>query len=120
MTTEQRQCLDEVIGNIKVAGPLSEDTLRKKAIAHYKEQWKDTPFMLESAGRPSQEQLEQWMVNYVRHELTGYDEAWMSLGGKVPGGCAAVKHAVLDKIAEMYPFLREACERQKERCFRTW
>lgn len=120
MTVRQRDMLNDVIGGLHVAKRYSEKQLRALAIQNYKEQWKDTPFMLESVRRASRSQVEQWMVNYVRHELTGYDEAWRSIHGKIPGGYEIVKHAVLDKIAEMYPFLHKACQLQKSAGFRTW
>lgn len=57
----------------------------------------------------------RWMVNYVRHNLTKYDEDLYSISGKV--SChteyGIYKNAVLDKIADVYPELVEECMRQK-------
>ena len=61
----------------------------------------------------------RWMVNYVRHNLTSYDNVLYDMSGKV--GCHEEYHrykeAVLDKIAETYPLLAEECEDQKTRRF---
>jgi hypothetical protein len=56
------------------------------------------------------------MVNYVRHNLTNYEEELYYMSGKV--GCHEeyyfYKDAVLDRISETYPELEDACRRQKE------
>ena len=59
----------------------------------------------------------RWMVNYVRHNLTIYDNALYSISGKP--GCYTeylrYKQAVLSKIADVYPELRSECDRQSKR-----
>lgn len=59
---------------------------------------------------------QRWAVNYVRHNLTCYDETLYDIRGKVGVDRAycSYKCAVLDKIAEAYPELAEECERQKD------
>jgi hypothetical protein len=61
--------------------------------------------------------LQRICVNYLRHELTQYDEVLDKMKGKV--GCNDVywdvRDKVLDKIAEQYPMLAEECRRQKIR-----
>lgn len=56
----------------------------------------------------------RWMVNYVRHNLTEYDDTLYAISGKT--GCHTeylrYKHAVLTKIADVYPELRDECNRQ--------
>ena len=113
--------MDKIIDNIVVEGGYSEAELQVRAIEHYKSLWKDTAFMLESVRKASNEQLEQWMVNYVRHELTGYDGALLEISRTVPAGYQLLKNAVLCKIAEAYPFLRNECEKQKDNAYtRRW
>lgn len=58
---------------------------------------------------------ERWMVNYIRHNLTSYDDTLYDMSGKV--GChdeyKRYKNAVLDKIASVYPYLSKECIAQK-------
>lgn len=60
---------------------------------------------------------ERWMVNFVRHVLTDYNHELWSMKGKVGKSEAYVKYksAVLDRIAKVYPYLKDECERQKNR-----
>ena len=57
----------------------------------------------------------RWIVNYIRHNLTDYDEELYSVKGKC--GISALyskyKNMILDKIAAAYPKYAEECERQK-------
>ena len=61
--------------------------------------------------------VRRWMVNYIRHNLTKYDDVLFDMSGRV--GCHDeydnYKEAVLDKIAEVYPELKQECEDQKWR-----
>jgi hypothetical protein len=59
----------------------------------------------------------RWAVNYVRHKLTNYDEELYSIKGKVGIRSAYVtyKKAVLRKIAQVYPELQIACQKQIDR-----
>lgn len=121
MTVEQRNYLNRVIEKIDVERHFSEAELRIRAIEHYKYLWKDTAFMLESVQNASNEQVQQWMVNYVRHELTGYDDALLDVSRNVPAGYQLLKNAVLCKIADAYPFLRNECEKQVDNIYlRKW
>lgn len=57
----------------------------------------------------------RWVVNYIRHNLTCYDNTLYNLGSQI--GCKEVyrryKNAVLEKIAEVYPTFARECQRQK-------
>lgn len=57
----------------------------------------------------------RWMVNYIRHNLTEYEESLFLLKGRVGKGVAynTYKCAILDKIAAAYPELAAECEYQK-------
>lgn len=59
--------------------------------------------------------LNRWKVNFVRHNLTNYEDVLNSLYGVVGKQEAykILKYAVLDKIGESYPYLKEECQRQK-------
>jgi hypothetical protein len=63
------------------------------------------------------ETLNRWMVNYIRHNLTEYDDVLYDAKGKVGIGEEYTKYkiAVLDKIKEVYPYLSEEVELQKNR-----
>lgn len=59
----------------------------------------------------------RWKVNYIRHNLTSYDDVLYRIAGQ-PGcqsGYHHYKEAVLDAIADAYPAYKEECIRQKER-----
>lgn len=59
--------------------------------------------------------ITRWMVNYIRHEMTSYDEQLYHMKGRI--GKFDMYHEIhdhiLDKIAIVYPELAEECERQK-------
>ena len=59
--------------------------------------------------------VRRWVVNYIRHNLTEYDENLYDMAGKV--GCHEAYHvyrdAVLDVIASVYPKYAGECRRQK-------
>ena len=61
-----------------------------------------------------QKTKERWTVNYIRHNLTSYDDALFDMAGKV--GCheeyIRYKEAVMNKIAESYPDLERECKNQ--------
>lgn len=58
--------------------------------------------------------LDRWMVNYIRHNLTEYDEELDRLYGKTGRTEAYFLFfkAVMEKIATVYPELKEECENQ--------
>lgn len=59
--------------------------------------------------------IQRWTVNYIRHNLTDYDEFLYSAKGKTGISFAypLYRKAVLDRISDVYPYLCEECERQK-------
>lgn len=58
---------------------------------------------------PKEETLKRWMINYIRHELTSYDEVLYNIKGKIGKQDAyqLYRTAVMDKIKEIYPELFE-------------
>lgn len=73
------------------------------------EQWD----RLDGARSAPEDVKQRWMVNYVRHHLTEYDETLWDLAGHV--GCheqyERYRSAVMAKIAEVYPVLAGAVAR---------
>lgn len=73
------------------------------------EQWDRDAYSADEATK------DRWMVNYIRHNLTDYDEGLWRMSGMV--GChdeyARYKNAVLDRIAQAYPECEHECNRQK-------
>lgn len=66
--------------------------------------------------------LDRWCVNYIRHQLTVYDEVLEQLERKT-GKQEAYELAfttILNKIGEVYPMLQEECERQIEQKEMEW
>lgn len=59
--------------------------------------------------------LERITVNYLRHELTGYEQELADLYGLTgrPEASRLIKERVLDAIAAAYPWLAGECQRQK-------
>lgn len=57
----------------------------------------------------------RWMVNYIRHEMTHYDEQLYRMKGKtgVHEMHDKIHDLILDKIAIIYPELAEECVAQK-------
>lgn len=66
---------------------------------------------------PDREDVDRWMVNYIRHELCEYDDSLYTLFR--PGKMAdkdklypKIKRETLAKIAQVYPGLAEECKAQ--------
>jgi hypothetical protein len=74
----------------------------------YTGQWENTAFS------PDEKTIQRWTVNYIRHNLTEYDSFLFSVKGKTGISFAypLYRKAVLEKIADVYPALREECDRQ--------
>lgn len=58
--------------------------------------------------------LERITVNYIRHELTEYDEALVEVAGKagVSQAVAEIRQRVYSAIAKAYPELSQECAKQ--------
>lgn len=67
-------------------------------------------------AKAEEHHIQRWMVNFARHELSNYDEIRERYAGRVGvhEAAEAVRSAVLEKIARIWPELEEAC-RQAER-----
>lgn len=60
------------------------------------------------------EVLVRWEVNFIRHNLTDYEKVLHELSGLVGKSEASViiRNAILEKIGEAYPYLKNECIRQ--------
>lgn len=58
----------------------------------------------------------RWMVNYIRHKMTRYDEHLYYMKGRVGKNdmYLEIHNLILDKIAKVYPELAQECENQKK------
>lgn len=112
------QQIDEMALSVKI---LKNDSLIKKAIKHYNDfQRLNGNFEVELASSESDINfLKRIIVNYIRHELTCYDQAINGLLGKVGKKEAFIRlnQRIYQKIAENYPEYAEESYnqlRQKE------
>lgn len=57
---------------------------------------------------------ERWIVNYIRHNLTEYDDYINKIYGKIgKSELYYILHSyILEKIGELYPKYKDECERQ--------
>ena len=70
-----------------------------------------------------EETVMRWMVNYVRHNLTDYDHDLFETSGKVGKYAVYLPYfkAVMEKIAETYPELKDECEDQvRKKTYTSW
>ena len=117
--TKLAQEVDKKIQQISVRiidyGKLMQDTVQSKQDWYeYQAEMRES-YDYRDASSADYATQQRWAVNYIRHELTEYDSNLYDMSGKV--GCykeySRYKNAVLDKIAEFYPFLKDECDRQK-------
>jgi hypothetical protein len=88
---------------------MTEEELREKAIVHW-----EIRNGREVDPDSDDEFFERIAVNYVRHELLGYDAGQRRHGlrvGKAQSD-AIMKEVALTQIAAKYPWLAAECERQ--------
>lgn len=88
--------------------------LRFAAIDAKQKWYDDTDQWEKCAIEADEETKDRWCVNYIRHNLTHYDEQLWHMKGKT--GTKQLypefKIALLRKIAEIYPRFRDEIERQ--------
>lgn len=85
---------------------LLEDTL------HHRREFYECEDAIEEVDKNT---LDRWIVNYIRHELTDYDEQLYNIRGMVGVNKAYIKYknAVLDAVSNTYLMYKQACEEQK-------
>lgn len=120
-TEKTIQLANRNISEIKVER-INMDKLRQKTLDS-KQDWFDFQADLRqdwdryyTAYEADEETIERWMVNYVRHRLTRYEDTLDGYAGKTGKQDAYLLYstAVLEKIAEVYPELADECRRQAE------
>lgn len=93
------------------------DELRKLALEH-KESMDFNRGNYDSYPEGAEERhIHRWEVNYLRHCHTDYDAILCDISGKIGKNEATLflQRCILDKIQEVYPFLKSACEENLER-----
>lgn len=93
---------------------------RLAACRHYNRLWEERGECDKSASlSDDKEFLDRISVNFLRHEMTRYEENLASVSGRV--GCQKARYLhkiiVLDAIAGAYPELADECARQKKRAY---
>lgn len=86
-----------------------------------KQNWYDDKFCMRSnvdyktTDNADEDTVTRWTVNYIRHQMTTYDEQLYHMKGRVGKNdmYREIHNHILDKIANVYPELAEECEQQK-------
>lgn len=114
--------VENKIAHIKVT-KIDDDVLTKTVIEN-KNDWYEYQYYLldeckyhdqpRKADGADEGTLRRWKVNYIRHRLTNYDQTMFEGKGSVGFKNLQFdyRRAVMMKIAETYPYLREECEIQ--------
>ena len=108
--------LKEYIMKLEITVPLMpEKTLIENACSHYNSLWADRGKDDKHAS-PSDDEvfLNRIAVNYLRHELTIYEDELVRMFGKIGAveGRPLLKERILDLIGDSYPFLANECDNQ--------
>lgn len=108
--------VEKQVANIKVTVIESEE-LEKKTIEAKQNWYIEDYCYFPPAAMADKETLTRWKVNYIRHNLTSYDDELLSLYGRTGKAKAYLKlfGEVMNRIAEAYPSLAEECKNQVER-----
>jgi hypothetical protein len=120
--TKRERLLREVRGWSIRLGKTEYTSVKENAVRSYNEfkqqvAWEreDSDFHFEPATVNSGEEfLERITVNYLRHQLSDYDEKLERIFGKIGKDEAytILNQKIYEKIAEVYPQLKSECERQ--------
>lgn len=96
------------------------DALREAAI-YSKQVWYDNQSYRygeaysKNAYGADEDTVKRWMVNFIRHEMTSYDEQLYHMKGRagIHDMYHDIHNVILDKIALVYPELAQECKNQK-------
>lgn len=93
---------------------MPEETLYKSAVKHYNKLWFERGKDNSTDINASKDFLNRIAVNMLRHKFSHYENELDNIFGKVGVDDAYIllKNKVLNKIAEIYPFLATECEKQ--------
>ena len=93
----------------------SRETLEKNAARAYNDwhSYRDDFYAVDER-KVSHDFLSRITVNYIRHEMSSYEDKLFEIHGKVGVGLAyeVIKKRILNKISETYPWLADECARQ--------
>jgi len=107
--------ISEKIKQIKVQKKPFEKVCNNALLA--KQDWCSATEQFDNNPYEAQDHVRlRWTVNYIRHELTTYDDNLYQIKGCVGVRQAynRYKDAVLNQIARIYPDTKDECERQKQ------
>lgn len=114
----KRAQVEAFLTSLQIEVPLlSEKVLVERACRSYnagRDLSRDLPLASPESGPKF---LDRIVVNYLRHELTKYEEALREITGRVVAEDAyiEIKTRILDAIAEQYPELSAECSAQEDR-----
>jgi hypothetical protein len=110
----RKESLLEAIRGLEIEVPRIED-YRTRACRHYNNLWMDRgQYHKHASPSDNKEFLDRISVNYLRHEMSDYEERLLSVRGCVGCGEAReyIKERILTAISCTYPELRGECNKQ--------
>ena len=112
-TDALRSDLDRFIESIEI-DVIPDKDLRRAAVEATQNWYDETEQYDKTAECADDTTVNRWCVNFIRHNLTRYDEKLMESKGKTGIGSlyAEFKIALLRRIAEAYPKYRDEIENQ--------
>lgn len=116
----KKEKLQEYVDSIVVEVPqMTEEELTARAIRHYNDMWSGTE-KDRASEKSSQDFLDRISVNYLRHELTKYEQHLGEIAGKTGAvDCrTSIRRKVYDAIMDAYPDLGFECYGQMKK--RDW
>lgn len=118
-TKEER--MRQLLDGIELEVPeMPWEVLTRRAVDHFNDRALERDADFHFASADSDEAfLDRIRVNYLRHELTAYEQHLQSTAGKVGAADAylEIKRKVLNAISDIYPELNSECSRQSQRAF---
>lgn len=120
--TKREKLLEEVESWEIVVEEKSMETIMNEAMEHYMDRCSESNlenpnFDIGNIDFSNKEFMHRIAVNYIRHELSMYDDRLENLFGKVGKDDAylLLNEKIYEAIAEAYPDLGNECQRQLER-----
>lgn len=116
VATKLTRTIDYVKNNVNPEVPLIEkEVLIELACDHFNERNLDRDNSFFASKHSDEKFLKRIIVNYLRHELTRYEEYLFGFYGRVGSQDVyqIIKDKVLDAIGQKYPWLKNECLRQK-------
>ena len=116
----EKKNLISLIENIDILIPkISKEKLLEKAIGSYNNMQAEREIMNRSFSdqvnkNSDKEFLDRICVNFLRHQLTDYEEILSDISGKVgfSDGYFEIRKKIFFEISNRFPWLRQECERQ--------